>query len=80
MTTLTIKNIPDTLYQVLKDQAALHRRSLNSEVIVNLEQAVAGQKTNVQVVLKEARRLREKSSHYKLTTKILKTAKEQGRL
>ena len=36
-TTLTLKNIPDEIYQRLKASAVAHRRSLNSEAIVCLE-------------------------------------------
>jgi antitoxin FitA len=36
-TTLTLKNIPDTVYERLKSSAAQNRRSLNSEAIVCLE-------------------------------------------
>jgi plasmid stability protein len=36
-TTLTLKNIPDDVYQRLKASAETHRRSLNSEAIVCLE-------------------------------------------
>lgn len=36
-TTLTLKNIPDDVYERLKLAAVRHRRSLNSEAIVCLE-------------------------------------------
>lgn len=36
-TTLTLKNLPDEVYERLKASASLHRRSLNSEAIVCLE-------------------------------------------
>ena len=36
-TTLTLKNIPDAVYERLKSAAEAHRRSLNSEAIVCLE-------------------------------------------
>lgn len=36
-TTLTLKNIPDEVYQQLKAAASTNRRSLNSEAIVRLE-------------------------------------------
>ena len=36
-TTLTLKNVPDELYERLKWLAERHRRSINSEVIVSLE-------------------------------------------
>lgn len=40
MATITLKNIPDRLYQRLKYFAKLHHRSLNSEIIFNLEKSV----------------------------------------
>jgi plasmid stability protein len=41
LATLTIKKLPDSLYQRLKAKAAEHRRSLNSEAILAVERAVA---------------------------------------
>ena len=41
MATLTIKNLPDKLYAQLKARAAEHRRSLNSEAILAVEQSLA---------------------------------------
>jgi len=41
MTALTIKNIPDSLYQVLKSTAKAHRRSINNEVITLLEEKLS---------------------------------------
>jgi hypothetical protein len=40
MATLTVKNIPDDVYQELKSQAEKQQRSLNQEIIACLEQAV----------------------------------------
>lgn len=40
MATITLKNIPEPLYKRLKSLAKLRRRSLNSEIINNLEKAV----------------------------------------
>ena len=40
MPTLTLKNIPDDLHARLKASAARNRRSLNSEILVRLEQDV----------------------------------------
>jgi plasmid stability protein len=37
MPSLTIKNIPETLYERLKQRAQLNRRSINGEVIACLE-------------------------------------------
>ena len=41
MTALTIKNIPVSLYEALKRTAKSHRRSINNEVIVLLEERLA---------------------------------------
>jgi plasmid stability protein len=41
MATITIKNIPDEIYERLKVLAKLRHRSLNSEIIHSLEKAVA---------------------------------------
>ncbi len=79
MTTLTIKNIPDTLYKTLKHQAELHRRSLNSEIIFSLEQAVKSSHTDVEMILKEARGFRAKTAKIRLTQKQLDAAKNRGR-
>lgn len=80
MTTITLKNIPDNLYEDLKKQAKQHHRSINSEIIVCLEYALQLNKPNIKIILKEARRLRAKTAKHHLTDKELKAAKEQGRL
>jgi hypothetical protein len=41
MVTLTLKNMPGELHAKLKAQAERNRRSLNSEILVQLEMAVA---------------------------------------
>jgi len=40
-TTITLKNVPAKLHKELKDQAKMHKRSLNMEVIQCLENAMA---------------------------------------
>lgn len=79
MTTLTIKNVPENLYKILKHQAELHRRSLNSEIIFSLEQAVKGGHADVEAILKEAQRFRAKTAKIRLTQKQLDAAKNRGR-
>jgi plasmid stability protein len=41
MPTLTLKNIPDGLHARLKASAQRNRRSLNSEILVRLEQDIS---------------------------------------
>lgn len=40
--TITLKNIPEPLYESLKEAAAKNRRSLNSEVLERLQASVGG--------------------------------------
>lgn len=42
MSSLTLKNIPDTLLESLRIRARAQRRSLNSEAVLLLEQAMSG--------------------------------------
>lgn len=42
MPTLVLRNVPEDLYQRLKETAALHRRSMTQEAIVSLHAALEG--------------------------------------
>lgn len=79
MPALTIKNIPDELYDRLKEAARVHRRSLNSEILYCVERTLVPYKTDVSTHLAIARRLREKTASYRLTDKLLDAAKNDGR-
>jgi antitoxin FitA len=57
-TTLTLKNIPDEVYERLKFAAERHRRSLNSEAIVCLEAVLVPGKVKPSERLARARELR----------------------
>lgn len=57
-TTLTLKNIPDFIYDRLKRSAEAHRRSMNSEAIVCLEAALLPAKVTPAARLARARELR----------------------
>jgi antitoxin FitA len=46
MATLTLRNVPDDIYQSLKEAAARNRRSLNQEAIAQLEQRAWRPKTS----------------------------------
>jgi plasmid stability protein len=80
MATLTIKNIPDDLYEQLKQSADAHRRSINSEVIVCLERSLQNPQRNAEELLAGIRKLRKKTTHHRLTDKLLSHAKGEGRL
>jgi len=46
MPTITVKNIPTELYELLKQSAAANRRSINSEILTCIERAVRGRKAD----------------------------------
>ena len=73
-TTLTLKNIPDSVYARLKRSAEQHRRSLNSDAIVCLEAAMPpGER------LARARALRASLSPSKFKPEDTDTLKREGR-
>jgi plasmid stability protein len=57
-TTLTLKNVPDEVYERLKAAAARNRRSLNREAILVLETALAPGQVSMAERLGRARALR----------------------
>jgi antitoxin FitA len=77
-TTLTLKNIPDAVYERLRASADLHRRSLNSEAIVCLESVLLPTRMSAGEQLQRARELRA-SLHFRVTAKDLDAFKRQGR-
>ena len=79
MPAITLKNIPEPLYERLKQAAETHRRSLNSEILVCLESVLTPRLHDVEGLLEEARAVREKTAHYRLTDEELDTARRSGR-
>jgi plasmid stability protein len=79
MPSITIKNIPEDLYERLKEAARAHRRSINSEVIVCIEKAVGTRRRDVEDILARAKTLRELTAEYSITDEEINQAKRQGR-
>lgn len=78
-TTLTLKNIPDDVYERLKAAAEIHRRSLNSEAIVCLETVLMPTKITPGERLLRARQLRTELGTTKFRAQDIDTLKRQGR-
>lgn len=78
-TTLTLKNIPDTVYRHLKASAEVNRRSLNSEAIVCLEAALPPPTVTPGERLARARELRAGLTPKKFRARDIETFKRQGR-
>lgn len=79
MPTMTLKNIPLDLYERLKQLAEANRRSLNSQVLVCLEQVVSSQPLNPDLLLARARQLREQTTSYQISDEDFSQAKGSGR-
>lgn len=77
--TLTLKNIPDAVYERLKATALAHRRSMNSEAIICLEAALIPTSTTASERLTRARSLRESLSPQQFTAAHIDAAKQEGR-
>lgn len=80
MANVTVKNIPDELYDRLKSVAEINRRSINSEIIMCIENAVVSHRINVNEVVENARKLRQLTAAYSISDAELDHAKTEGRL
>ena len=79
MATLTLRNVPQPLVDRLKEQAGLHRRSLNHEVIACLETAIRAAPLDPDAFLARVRQLRRTPVRLRLTDRTLARLKAAGR-
>ena len=77
--TLTLKSIPDEVYERLKASAEVHRRSMNSEAIVCLESILLPGKMAPAERLARAQALRATLPQGKFHTKDIDVLKREGR-
>ncbi len=78
-TTLTLKNIPDAVYERLKLSAQTHRRSLNGEAIVCLEAVLLPTRLDVSDRLARAQALRAALTHKAFRARDIQALKTAGR-
>lgn len=78
-TTLTLKNIPDEVYQSLKASAQTNRRSLNSEAIVCLESVLLPARVDAGERLARARALRSTLAKGNFKAHDIDALKREGR-
>jgi plasmid stability protein len=79
MASLTIKNVPEPVLRRLKARAAIHRRSLNLEVISCLEALVKPAPIDTDSLLARIREIRRTPKRTKLTDRMLRRLKAAGR-
>jgi antitoxin FitA len=58
MATLHVRNVPESLYEQIRERAEARSRSLSAEVVVLLTQALEGERPSPGEVLEEIRRRR----------------------
>ena len=78
-TTLTLKNIPDVVYDRLKLSAQTHQRSMNSEAIVCLETVLLPGKILPAERLARARGLRSELPRGKFRARDIDAMKRESR-
>ena len=81
MAVLTIRNVPDDVYDRLRERATAQRRSINSEAIECLRFALTRRERDVEGYLDRARAMREQlaARRVSMNTKELTAAKREGR-
>ena len=80
MHTITLKSVPDTLYESLKDAAQKNRRSLNQETLLRVEQSLdATPRRNPEEMLRRIREMRERMNLPPVTEEFINSAKRMGR-
>ena len=79
MVTVTIKNIPEQVYERIKAQAKINHRSINGEILSILEQAISIPPIDVKATLERTRKIRELTAHYVITDEEMSKWKKEGR-
>jgi plasmid stability protein len=79
MAAITIKNLPDSLYERLKAAARTHHRSINGEVIAALETSLGVHKADPDAQLARIRSLRDELAMAPLDPTEIAEAIKAGR-
>ena len=79
MATVTFKNIPDDLYEKLKQAASTHHRSVSSELIHCLEKTFKPSRASAVELAEKAQALRNRVTVERLDAAEINAAIHQGR-
>ncbi len=79
MVAVTLKNIPPEVYERVKQSARINRRSINSELLAIIEQALLPRPLDVTETLERTRRVRELTAPYVVTDEEITRLKNEGR-
>ena len=78
-TNITVKGIPDEVYQRLKAAAEANHRSVNSEIITRIEQSLMPRRVSTADVLARVRRLHKSFEGRTFELGELEEARRGGR-
>jgi len=79
MASITVKNIPEELYQRLKAAAKGNRRSINGEIISRIERSLTPRRAPTEQLVARIRRLHESFDGRTLTVEQIEDARHEGR-
>jgi antitoxin FitA len=79
MTNVTLKGVPRDLYVLLKRRAAEHRRSMNAELLVLLEQGLKVVPVDPEALLARADAVRERVKSRPLSGQVIRRWRDEGR-
>ena len=80
MRNITIKNIPDDLYNKIKITAQENRRSINNEIINRLDKSLRSTKIDINSFLRRLENFQNSVEIPSLTDDLILIEKEEGRL
>lgn len=78
MANVTIKNMPDELYKILKHLAKSHQRSLNNELIYRIQRSVGFERADPEKIRAQAKEFRSRIK-VRLTPEEIEEAINYGR-
>ncbi len=80
MPNITVRDIPEEIYQKIKENAIANKRSINSEILYGLEQNYSKSRQDKTTILENVRRLRAKTQErIYLTEAEIAQSKREGR-
>jgi hypothetical protein len=79
MPAITLKNIPDDLYEKIKKSAEINFRSINSEILFRLKSSISQHKPEVSKLLAQIHTINRKIKIPILTDTFIDKAKSEGR-
>ncbi|MBN1406946.1 MAG: Arc family DNA-binding protein [Calditrichaceae bacterium] len=79
MPAITIRNIPNDLYDQIRKSALMNYRSINGEILYRLHHSLGHKPIEPKILLKRIANLQKKIKLPKLTSELLDKARAEGR-